>query len=194
MLWRLAALYALFRWVVRTPAQVRTCLWILLATAVSLALIALAQSVGNIRLGGPWAPTAAGGDQTGRGATTLNSPIATGDFLAYSLGIALDLVLASSRAAPHHRRGRRRSSSPVRSAPASSRPGSRVLIIVGFIVVYEGQLRRLFVWFIPLTVVRGRCRVAGDRDPALGLRRLLGHPTELARTHRQPHELLHPDA
>ena len=86
-LWRLAALYALFRYVVRTPQQVRRCLWILLAGASALAVFAVLQSIGLPTIS---VSAEAGG---GRGNATLSSSIAVGDYLAYSLAVVLGLYL-----------------------------------------------------------------------------------------------------
>ena len=93
VLWRLASLYALFRWVVRTREQARRCLWILLVSASFLALFAILDSLGIWHPGGPWTPALNGGPSPGRGGATLNSAIAVGDYLSYSLGVALVYLL-----------------------------------------------------------------------------------------------------
>lgn len=93
VLWRLASLYALFRWVVRTREQARRCLWILLVSASLLALLAILDSLGIWHPGGPWTPVINEGSSTGRGGATLNSAIAVGDYLSYSLGVALVYLL-----------------------------------------------------------------------------------------------------
>jgi len=93
VLWRLASLYALFRWVVRTREQARRCLWILLVSASFLALFAILDSLGIWHPGGPWTPALNQGPSAGRGGATLNSAIAVGDYLSYSLGVALVFLL-----------------------------------------------------------------------------------------------------
>jgi hypothetical protein len=92
-LWRLAALYALFRYVVRTPEQLRRCVGILLVAASALAAITVLEALGAPSIGGlvDGAGGAVGGD--GRGQGTLSSSIAVGDFLAYSLAVVLALSL-----------------------------------------------------------------------------------------------------
>jgi hypothetical protein len=92
-LWRLAALYALFRYVVRTPEQLRRCVGILLVAASTLALITILEALGAPSIGGlvDGVGGAVGGD--GRGQGTLSSSIAVGDFLAYSLAAVLALSL-----------------------------------------------------------------------------------------------------
>ena len=97
VLWRLASLYALFRWVVRTREQARRCLWILLVSASLLALLAIVDSLGIWHPGGPWTPALNEGTSTGRGGATLNSAIAVGDYLSYSLGVALVFLLRGRR-------------------------------------------------------------------------------------------------
>jgi len=49
----LAALYVLFRWVVRTPEEVRRCCWIAIGGACVLSLLAIVQSLGLVHIGGP---------------------------------------------------------------------------------------------------------------------------------------------
>jgi len=152
VVWRLAALYAMFRWVVRTPAQVRMCIWIILTSASLLGLIALSQSLIGYHINGPWTLTEQTSDTLGRGGATLNSPIATGDFLAYSFGIALIWFL-------RHREPRR----VIEACGVMILAGAlgtgqfsawfALLIIVGFIVVNEGQFRRLIRWLVPLAAV-----------------------------------------
>jgi hypothetical protein len=92
-LWRLVALYALFRYVVRTSDQVRRCIWILLAGASALSVIALADALGLSTI-----TALLGTEGGGRGNATLSSAMAVGDYLAYSLAVVLALYLR--RAAP----------------------------------------------------------------------------------------------
>ena len=97
VLWRLASLYALFRWVVRTREQARRCLWILLVSASLLAILAILDSLGIWHPAGPWTPTMNSGPSAGRGGATLNSAISVGDYLSYSLGVALVYLLRGRR-------------------------------------------------------------------------------------------------
>jgi hypothetical protein len=151
VLWRLGALYAMFRWVVRTPEEVRRCLWIAVGGACVLSLLAIVQSAGGVHLGGPWTTTV-GGDTTGRGGATLNSSIAVGDYLAYTLTIVLMWTL-------HHTGPR----VLLRVAAAVLVLGSlgtgqfsawiSLLIVVVVVAQHEGQLRRAAAWFAPLLLV-----------------------------------------
>jgi hypothetical protein len=92
--WRLVAIYALFRYAVRTSAHVRRCIWIFLASASGLAVVATLQALGVATITS-FLDTDAGG----RGGATLTSAIAVGDYLAYSLAVVLAMYLrqAASR-------------------------------------------------------------------------------------------------
>jgi putative peptidoglycan lipid II flippase len=100
--WKYLGLYALFRAAVRTEEQVRRCLQIIIVTALAVATIAMLQSLGvpGVRelLALGWAPDG-GLDFTsnGRASTTLGSPIATADFLAYALALALAVIVSVRR-------------------------------------------------------------------------------------------------
>ena len=172
VLWRLAALYALFRWVVRTPEQVRRCFWILVGGASVLALIALAQALGHLNLGGVWTPTLKG-DTTGRGGATLNSAIATGDYLAYSLAVALPWYLPD--------RGPRRLLGCLIGVIAIGSLGTGqfsawigALIVFLVVVSNEGAMRRVLVVVPAAHRARGVGGLARDLDAALGIRRAAG--------------------
>jgi hypothetical protein len=82
VLWRFFALYVLFRYVAPTPRQLRRLLWVFLAGACALALIALLQGLGLAPVSRP-----------GRGESTLSSSIAVGDYVAYGLALVLALYL-----------------------------------------------------------------------------------------------------
>jgi len=152
VLWRLASLYVLFRWVIRTPAQVRRCLWILVVCASLLSVLAILDSLGIWRAGGPWTPTIAD-NSTGRGGATLDSAIAVGDYLSYSLAVVLVWLL------------RTKDRSRVILAAAAGMiflgvlgTGQFSAWIEAFIVVLvvahqEGQLARLARWVGPAAVV-----------------------------------------
>jgi hypothetical protein len=148
VLWRLFALYALFRYTVRTSEQLRRLLWILLAGACGLAVIALLQGRGFAWVGG-----LLGGDAPqGRGRATLSSSIAVGDYLAYSFALVLALYV-------RHR------------APTKWLAGTGAILIVGslatgqfsawiaalvvvvVVAAHEGQLTRLAVRILPAAML-----------------------------------------
>jgi len=66
-------------------------------SASFLALFAILDSLGIWHPGGPWTPALNGGPSPGRGGATLNSAIAVGDYLSYSLGVALVYLLRGRR-------------------------------------------------------------------------------------------------
>ncbi|HTD51166.1 MAG TPA: hypothetical protein VK771_11230 [Acidimicrobiia bacterium] len=152
VLWRLASLYVLFRWVVRTPEQVRRCLWILLVSASLLSMLAILDSLGIWRPGGLWTPTISD-NSTGRGGATLGSAIAVGDYLSYSFAVVLVWLLRTKD------RGRL-----ILAAAAGMiflgvlGTGQFSAWIEAFIVVLvvahqEGQLARLTKWLGPAALV-----------------------------------------
>jgi hypothetical protein len=150
-LWRLAALYVLFRWVVRTPAQIRRCLWILLAGSCVLAVIALLQSSGLITVGGMWTPTHVS-DATGRGGATLASSIAVGDYLAYSVAVVLVLYL--------RRAGPRLVLAAIAGVLILGSLGTgqfsawiALFLVVAIVILHEGQPRQFPVWLLPVAVL-----------------------------------------
>jgi hypothetical protein len=152
VLWRLAGLYALFRWVVRTPEQVRRCLWILLVSASLLSMLAILDSLGIYRLGGIWTPAQLAESGSGRGGATLNSAIAVGDYLSYSLAVALVWIV------------RRRRPLPVIGfmggiillgvlGTGQFSAWFELIIVVLVVAKVEGQMRLLMKWLAPVSVV-----------------------------------------
>jgi hypothetical protein len=152
VMWRLAALYALFRWVIKTPEQARRCMWTLLISAGMLAVLAIFDSLGIWRVGGIWTPAQSDGTSSGRGGATLNSAIAVGDYLSYAFAIALVYLLRGYRP----------------RALVAAITGVVVLGILGtgqfsawiaaFVVVIvvarsEGEMARLAAWMVPIGVV-----------------------------------------
>jgi hypothetical protein len=151
VLWRLASLYWMFRWVVRTPDQVRRCLWTLLISASVLAILAIVGSLGIWKPGGPWT-TAIVDDSSGRGGATLNSSIAVGDYLAYSFAVVSVWIL------------RRRQPLPVVAVmggviflgilgTGQFSAWFALIIVVLVVAVNEGQVRQLMKWLLPVSIV-----------------------------------------
>jgi hypothetical protein len=151
-LWRYVALYALYRFVAPEPKQVRRCMWILLAGAAALALIAALQSLNLLNLGTLWASESAA-DSEGRGNATLSSAIAVGDYLACSLAVVLAWALRS----PSGRRpllyitGGILLVGALGSGQFSAWIGT--LIVVVLVAAHEGQLRRLVTRAAPVAVI-----------------------------------------
>lgn len=92
VLWKLLGLYFLVRFSVRTDRQVLRCLWISLAAACVVAVLAILQSLGVAGVPGILnsfyaSGLATSGLETGRGSSTLGLPAATADLMVFSLAI-----------------------------------------------------------------------------------------------------------
>ena len=95
VIWKLLGIYAIVRAAVSTDGQVRRCLWLSVAVASVVALVAILQSLsvlGVPRLlaeffGGP----TQFGPPGGRGSSTLGLPAATADLMVFNLAIVSGL-------------------------------------------------------------------------------------------------------
>jgi hypothetical protein len=145
--WRLVALYALFRYVVRTPEHVRRCMWILLAGASGLAVVAALQALGL-----PTITAILDADGGGRGGATLSSAIAVGDYLAYSLAVVLALYLR--QAAPRRVLGAIAVVLVIGSVGTgqfSAWIGASIVLVA--IAAHERQLARMAFRVLPVVVI-----------------------------------------
>ena len=95
-LWKYAVVYATFRTAVRTEGQVRRCLWLAMAAAGVVAVVAILQA---LRLFGVDALLARWYTSSGpeylwrfRGTSTLASSFAVGDVMVFNLAIAVGLL------------------------------------------------------------------------------------------------------
>jgi len=97
--WKYAGIYALVRVSVRSEAQVRTCLWVILAAGAVVGAVAVAQSLGVSAVSAVLGTWYSGGETTGggRGASTLSSPLAVADVMVLNLAIAAGLALRGER-------------------------------------------------------------------------------------------------
>jgi hypothetical protein len=148
ILWRLAALYALFRYAVRTPAQVRRCLWILIVGAVALAVISTLQALGL-----PTITFLLGSDAPqGRGQGTLSSSIAVGDYLAYTLAVVIAMYL---RQKGHHRALLAVGAALLIGALGTGQFSAWIAAAVVLFAVsaHERRLSRLLIRAIPIVLV-----------------------------------------
>jgi hypothetical protein len=94
--WKYYAVFLIVRTAVRTPAQVRRCLWLALLAAAVVALVAIAQVVGAPGIDAVtrhYEPEAVNQPQLERGTSTLASSIAVGDVMVFSLAIAAGLLM-----------------------------------------------------------------------------------------------------
>lgn len=100
-LWKYAAVFALVRCTIRTEREVRTCLWISLASAAVVAAVAIPQSLRILGvpdlLASYWSPSE--GQESlsaGRGTSTLSSSFAVADMMAFNLAVAAGLLRSNS--------------------------------------------------------------------------------------------------
>jgi hypothetical protein len=98
MVWKYYGVYLVARAGVRTERQVRICLWIAMAAASVVAVVAVLQSLqlfGVARaLATYYAPYgSAGALLNNRGGSTLALPIAVADLMAFNLAIAVGLLV-----------------------------------------------------------------------------------------------------
>jgi len=96
-LWKYYAVYLVVRTVIRSTDQVRTCLWLSLASATVVGLIAVAQ-VSNVPLVEAFLSRwytqqdAQVSAIMTRGGSTIGSPISASDVMVFNLAIALSLL------------------------------------------------------------------------------------------------------
>jgi hypothetical protein len=102
MVWKYYAVFLIFRSALRSPRQVRICLWIAMAAAALVAVFAIVESLQlfgiKAFLAKHYAPY---GNVTAvsinRGGSTLGLPIAVADLLTLNLAIAIGLLNTSRR-------------------------------------------------------------------------------------------------
>jgi hypothetical protein len=98
MMWKYYGVYLIVRFSVRTWPEVRRCVWISMASAAVVAVLAILQALqlfGVARLlGGLYAPSGVvAGLTNSRGGATLALPIAAADLMILNLGLAVGLLL-----------------------------------------------------------------------------------------------------
>lgn len=102
VLWKFLGLYLVVRASVRTEQQVHRCLWICLATACVVAVVAIMQALNLFGVPGLLSryyvtPGEAEDLFLGRGTATLGSSFAVADVLTFNLAIAFGLLLSKRR-------------------------------------------------------------------------------------------------
>jgi hypothetical protein len=98
VMWKYLGVYVIVRLSITTDRQVRRCLWLSVAAACVVAVIAILQSLGLFGvprlLATYYAPFGhTGALQHARGSSTLSLPAATADLLIYNLAIASGLLM-----------------------------------------------------------------------------------------------------
>jgi hypothetical protein len=102
VMWKYLGVYVIVRLSITTDRQVRRCLWLSVAAACVVAVIAILQSLGLFGvprlLATYYAPFGhTGALQHARGSSTLSLPAATADLLIYNLAIASGLLMRMRR-------------------------------------------------------------------------------------------------
>ncbi|MCW2586819.1 MAG: hypothetical protein JWN55_2335 [Frankiales bacterium] len=95
VLWKLLGIYAIARFTIRTPEQLRRCLWLSLLSGAVVAVVAVLQVLGLLgvpRLVSTWfAPYGHTAAFPARGSSTLGLPAATADLFIANLAIVVGL-------------------------------------------------------------------------------------------------------
>lgn len=90
---KLAAIYLLVRFTVRTEAQLVRCIRLIVWPGALVAVVAVLQTIGFgpvvAALEAVWSPGVTSAAIAERGTTTLSSPIATGDYIIFSLVLVI---------------------------------------------------------------------------------------------------------
>ena len=179
VLWKLLGIYVIVRVVVRTDQQIRRCLWLSVAAATVVALVAILQSLsllGVPRLlaeffGGPTQFGPAGG----RGSSTLGLPAATADLMVFNLAIVSGLWTRYRR---HRVVLAGASALMLFGALAAGEFSGAIGLVVGLLsiaVVYGSA--RLLAWFAPIVAVGGYVLWPVLSNRLLGFHSASGLPT-----------------
>jgi hypothetical protein len=158
MIWKYYGIYLVARCSVTTERQVGTCLWVAMASAGAVAVIAVLQSVQLFGVAHALATYYASYGNTeallnNRGGSTLSLPIAVADLMTFNLAIAVGLMI--------RRRGPRGVLAGlgvlfVAGALASGEFSGAIGLLLGIVVIAlaTGRLR-LLAGFVPVFVVAG---------------------------------------
>jgi len=157
VIWKLLGIYAIVRAAVSTDRQVRRCLWLSVAVACVVSLIAIMQSLsllGVSRLlaeffGGPSQFGPAGG----RGSSTLGLPAATADLMVFNLAIVNGLWMRCRR---HRLVLAVGAALMLFGALAAGEFAGAIGLLVGLlcIAIVSGSAR-LLGWFVPAIAIGG---------------------------------------
>jgi hypothetical protein len=157
VLWKFLGLYLLIKYSVRTDQQVLRCLWLSVAAACVVAVLAILQSLDLFGVTGMlarfYASGIAAGLQTGRGSSTLGLPAATADLMIFTLAIVSGLWT-------YYRRRRLLLAGAcallLMGSVSTGEFSSAIGLIVGIVCVAVVQRKpRLLYSFIPGTLVAG---------------------------------------
>jgi hypothetical protein len=159
VLWKYLGLYALIRLNVSTLPEVLRCLWLSIAAATIVAVVAVLQSVGVhpvlTFLSKYYAPFGnLGAIQNARGSSLLSLPAATADLMIFNLAVVIGLWL---------RDGRRRALLAALgvlfalAALSSGEFSSAIGLVIGVIcVAIVARAPGLLMFFVPTALIAGQ--------------------------------------
>jgi hypothetical protein len=180
-LWKYAAVFAVVRYAIRTEREVRSCLWIALASAAVVAAVAIPQSLRMLgvpqALASYWTPSE--GQESlsaGRGTSTLSSSFAVADMMAFTLAVTVGL---QSRHLAHRRVLLAAAGLVALGAVAAGQISGYIGLVVAVVTVgvVLRRMRRLVILALPAVAVATAllwpvlAERLGDADPATGLPR-----------------------
>jgi hypothetical protein len=157
-LWKYAVVYAVFRAAVRTEEQVRRCLWLAMAAAGVVAVVASLQA---LRLFGVDALLARWYASSGpeylwrfRGTSTLASSFAVADVMVFNLAVAVGLL---GRDSPHKRLLVSLAGLFLFGVVASGQfsAGIALLVTMGGLAVCDRRVRARTVMLVPFVLLAG---------------------------------------
>jgi hypothetical protein len=150
-------IYALVRATIRREAEVRLCLWLSMAAAAIVAVVAMLQALQLFGVPGRLATyyppeEGVGALDAGRGTSTLSSSFAVGDLMVFNVAIASALAL---RGSPRRRLLGVALAVFVLGAIASGQFSSYAGLLIGIVVigVASGRLGRIVMIAVPGAVV-----------------------------------------
>jgi capsular exopolysaccharide synthesis family protein len=157
VMWKLLGLYVIVRFAVSTDRQVRRCLWLSVAAAVVVALVAVLQSLALFGVPRLLAEFFQGSSQSGpaggRGSSLLGQPLATGDLMVFNLAIVAALWIRYRR---HRLALAAAAVLLVFGALAAGEFSAAIGLVVGVIciAIVVGS-PRLLAYFVPAAVIGG---------------------------------------
>jgi hypothetical protein len=158
VLWKFYGLFLLIRASVRTERHVARCLYIVIGASAIVAVVAILQALNiagvpqlvDVLYPPDGAPGPAG--SSGRGSSTLGSPISVGDVMAYSLAVSLGMLMRTRE----HRRALTAAALLFGVGGLASGQLSGALAVglaIFGIAVVTGRLRQLLTATVPLVAL-----------------------------------------
>ena len=157
VLWKLFGIYLIVRLAVRTDEEVRRCLWLSVAAASVVALIAILQSLGLAGvprlLAEFFSASAQSGPSGGRGSSTLGLPDATADLSVFNLAVVTGLWMRYRR---HGLVLAAAAALMMLGAVAAGEFAGAIGLVVGVIcIALVSSSPGLLAWFLPVAAVGG---------------------------------------